>query len=312
MWEKMLRTDRQLFLSDPPVFSIVMPNLNGGRFLAEALESILSQDVPSLELIVVDGGSTDCSAEVFERFRDRMNVLIVEPDQGQADAIMKGAAVARGELFNWINSDDVLLPGTLAAVADGIGNADCFAGAVQEVDESGAPVRVVFQRRLTTETILRHPWRGSSYHQPGVWLRRQRFLDCGGLDRGLHFAFDREMMIRFLATGAAVRITDRPLAGFRLHPGSKTVAQSHRFIEEQQETLRRFAAHGPPRLRRVASSHLERVVWWSELEEIKESANRGSRLDAAARILGGVAARPRNRAGCASVQALAHVLFMSR
>lgn len=88
MWEKMLRTDRQLFLSDPPVFSIVMPNLNGGRFLAEALESILSQDFSSLELIVVDGGSTDCSAEVFERFRDRINVLIVEPDQGQADAIL--------------------------------------------------------------------------------------------------------------------------------------------------------------------------------------------------------------------------------
>ena len=300
-------------MTDTPVFSVVMPNLNGGRFLAEALESILAQDGPSFELIVVDGGSTDCSTEIFERFRDRIDVFIAEPDRGQADAIMKGVAAAHGELFNWINSDDVLLPGALATVADGIGDAVCFAGAVQEMDESGKPVGgVVLQRRLTAEAILRHPWRGSSYHQPGVWLRRDTFLDCGGLDRGLHFSFDREMMIRFLAAGAAVRITDRPLAGFRLHSESKTVAQSSRFIEEQQETLRRFAAHGPQRLGRLARSHLERVTWWSELEEIQEMAIGGNRLRAAIRIASGVAARPRSRAGRASLQALARVLFASR
>ena len=301
-----------MFLSDSPIFSIVTPNLNGGRFLAAALDSILAQEGPPLELIVVDGGSTDSSTEILERFRDRIDVLIVEPDQGQADAIMKGIAVARGELFNWINSDDLLLPGALAVVVDGIRNADGFAGAVQEVDESGAPVRVVLQRRLTAEAILRHPWRDSSYHQPGVWLRRQKFLDCGGLDRNLHFAFDREMMIRFLETGAAVRIEDRPLAGFRLHAGSKTVAQSRRFIEEQQETLRRFADHGPGRLRRLANSHLERMNWWSELEKIQGMAKGGNRLKAATRILVGSAARPRSRAGRASLQALARVLFSSR
>ena len=200
----------------------------------------------------------------------------------------------------------------LATVADGIGNADCFAGAVQEVDESGVPIGVVRQRRLTAEAILRHPWRGSSYHQPAVWLQRKKFLDCGGLDRDLHFAFDREMMIRFLATGASVRITDRPLAGFRLHPGSKTVALSSRFNEEQLETLRRFADHGPRRLQRLASSYLEKMNWWSELEKIQGMAKGGNRLKAATRILVGSAARPRSRAGRASLQALARVLFSSR
>jgi len=299
-------------VSDAPIFSIVMPNLNGGRFLAAALDSILAQKGPPLELIVVDGGSTDCSAEILKGFRDRIDVPIVGSDRGQADAIMKGVAVARGRLFNWINSDDVLLPEALATVADGIGDADCFAGAVQEMDESGFAVGVVLQRRLTAEAVLRHPWRGSSYHQPGVWLRRDRFLDCGGLDRDLHFAFDREMMIRFLATGASVRITDRPLAGFRLHPGSKTVAQPSRFNEEQLGTLRRFADHGPRRLRRLARSHLERMSWWSDLEEIQGLAIGGNRLKAAIRILGGVAARPHNRAGRASMRALARVLFANR
>jgi hypothetical protein len=224
---------------------------------------------------------------------------------------MKGAAIARNELFNWINSDDILLPGALAAVSNGIGNADCFAGAVEEMDESRAPVRVVLQRRLTAEAILRHPWRGSSYHQPGVWLRRDRFLDCGGLNRDLHFAFDRDMMIRFLATGAAVRMTDRPLAGFRLHPESKTMAQSNRFNEEQLETLQRIAEDGPQRLRRMARSHIERLRWWSELEEIQQRAGRESRLKAAIAILAGVAARPRIRAGRASFRALVRILTAS-
>lgn len=293
-------------------FSIVVPNLNGGRFLAESLTSILAQRDAAFELIVVDGGSTDDSLEVLTQFKDRIDLLIAEPDRGQADAIMKGAAAARGVFFNWINSDDVLLPGALAVVAAGIGRAGCFAGAVQEMDESGKPVGMVLQRRLTATAILRHPWRGSSYHQPGVWLRRDRFLDCGGLDRDLHFAFDREMMIRYLATDPSVCISDRPLAAFRLHPESKTVAQSKRFVEEQRATLQRFADHGPKPIRRVARSHLDRLTWWSELEAIRKQAERRNRMSAALRILGGVMARPRTRAGRASLRALASVLFASR
>ena len=289
--------------------SLVVPNLNGGQYLPQALESIAAQKGPLVELIVVDGGSTDCSADVLAQFNDRIDTLIVEADRGQADAIMKGAAIAKGELFNWINSDDILLPGALEAVLNGIRDADCYAGAVQEMDETGTPVGIVLQRRLTAEAILRHPWRGSSYHQPGVWLRRERFLDCGGLDRDLHFAFDREMMIRYLTSDASVRITDRPLAGFRLHADSKTVAQSTRFIEEQLETLRRCAEGGPQRLRRVASLHLERLSWWSELEGIQEHAAPGHRLNAASSIIRGVAASPRVRAGRASFKALLTVLF---
>lgn len=286
-----------------------MPNLNGGLYLRQALESIFAQEGPEFELIVVDGGSTDCSQNVLESYRDRIDVLIVEPDRGQADAIMKGVTAARGELFNWINSDDVLLPGALAAVTDGIRDAGCYAGAVQEMDESGAPKKIVLQRRLTAEAILRHPWRGSSYHQPGVWLRRDRFLDCGGLDRDLHFAFDRDMMIRYLAAEPSVRISDRPLAGFRLHPESKTVAQWNRFLDEQQRTLRHLAEHGSPLLRRAARSHIQRLAWWAELETIQESARCHHRLRAAALIVAGVVAKPRTRAGRASLKALARTLF---
>lgn len=289
-----------------------MPNFNTGRFLAQAIESVLSQKGPRFELIVIDGGSNDCSQEILEHYRDQIDVLIVEPDRGQADAIMKGAGAASGTLFNWLNADDILLPGALAAVADGIRGVDCFAGAVRQMDESGAPLGLVLQRRLTAEAILRHPWRGSSYHQPGVWLKRNRFLECGGLDPSLHFAFDREMMVRYLATGASVRISDLPIAGFRLHPASKTVSQSPRFVEEQRETLRQFADRGSPELRRLAKSHLERLNWWSELEEIENTARQGQRIQAAIRVVVGTAARPRTRAGRASIRIFARVLFMKR
>ncbi len=275
-----------------PLLSIVIPNLNCGRFLGQAIESVLAQDLPERELIVVDGGSTDGSSEILERHRESIDVLIVEPDR----------------VFNWINSDDVLLPGALATVAAGIGHADAFAGAVQDMDEDGTFGRVVLQRRVTAEAILRHPWRGSSYHQPGVWLRRDRFLTCGGLDRSLHFAFDREMMIRYLAGGGSVRISDRPLAGFRLHPGSKTVSQSSSFVDEQKLTLRRVAEDGPEPLRRLAAAHLERLSWWSELEAIERSACRGSRLSSAALIVRRVLGRPRVRAGRAAARTLARVL----
>ena len=291
-----------------PLISVIMPNLNTGRFLAQAIESVLSQNGPRSELIVIDGGSSDCSQEILESYKDRIDVLIVEPDQGQADAIMKGAIVARGLLLNWINSDDILLPGALSTVANGIGTADCFAGAVQNMDEAGNSIEVVMQRRLTAEGILRHPWRGSSYHQPGVWLRRERFLGCGGLDRSLHFAFDREMMIRYLACSALVRITDRPLAGFRLHPTSKTVSQASSFIEEQRRTLRRLAESGPKPLRRLALTHMERLNWWSELEQMARSADRENRLTCAALIVRRVASRPRVRAGRAAARTLVRVL----
>ena len=295
-----------------PHFSIVMPNFNGGMFLEDALRSVIHQDFRDFELIVIDGESTDGSRDILERFRRFIDVLIIEPDQGQADAIMKGARIARGDLFNWINSDDMLVPGALKVISERIGNAGCLAGAVEEMDQSGKPTGIVRQRRLTIEGILLHPWRGSSYHQPGVWLRRKPFLACGGLDCNLHFAFDREMMIRFLGTGASVRITDRPLARFRLHSASKTVSQPIRFVNEQQATLQKFADQGPPRLRRIARTHLERLSWWRELEKIKVVTDRGDRLAAAAHIVRGVLANPRTRAGRASLRALAKVLGLKR
>ena len=100
-----------------PVFSIVTPNWNGRPYLRQCLDSVFSQNYPALEYIVVDGESTDGSSLVLEEYRDRLHKLICERDTGHADALNKGFAASSGEIMGWINSDDVILPGTLSFVA---------------------------------------------------------------------------------------------------------------------------------------------------------------------------------------------------
>ena len=117
------------------------------------------------------------------------------------------------------------------------------------------------------------------------------------------------MMIRYLAHGVAPRITDKPLAKFRLHPASKTVSQSSSFVEEQLETLHHVAKHGPRDLQSLARSHLRRMEWGKELDDMQECADRERRLARGIYILRRMLAHPRDRVGRASLRALARVLL---
>ena len=106
----------QNVLGSLPKISIVTPSYNQGQFIEETIESVVSQSYPNIEYIIIDGGSTDNTLEVIARHQDKMYYWVSERDEGAADAIEKGRRICTGELFNWLNSDDYLLPGTLLSL----------------------------------------------------------------------------------------------------------------------------------------------------------------------------------------------------
>lgn len=264
--------------------SVVIPNYNYGRYIENAIRSALDQGYPNLELIVVDGASTDGSVDVIERFRPALAAVIVEKDSGQANAINKGLAVASGEIFNWLNSDDVLLPGALATVAEGMVGRDCFAGACVHADEELAPTHRLVQHGLTARRLIRRSV-GTVFQQPAFWVRRTSLLAIGGLDEHLHFAFDLEMAIRYLARHPRIRYSDRDLALFRHHGSSKTEASPADFGREEDELLARLAAAEGFPLRGMAAHWLRRRRWWSRLAAVVDdpALTRAARLRLIAR-----------------------------
>ena len=109
-------------MPETPLISIVMPSYNQAAYLEQALRSVLEQDCPGTEVLVVDGGSTDGSVEIIRRYADRLAWWVSEKDRGQSHAINKGLGLCDGEWFNWINSDDYLMSGALHSLACGAGD----------------------------------------------------------------------------------------------------------------------------------------------------------------------------------------------
>lgn len=233
-----------------PKVSLVTPSFGQARFLEQTLRSVLDQDYPNIEYIVIDGGSSDGSVELIRRHEHRLAYWVSEPDRGQADAINKGFARASGEYVGWINSDDWLYP-------DAIRNTVTFLEAHPEVDlvygdvdtgESEAMPELLRGKVTDIETMLT-TFEVPIPQQGSLW--RKRVLDrSGGLDSRWQVVLDREF---FLRVATRHRIAYRPgrLGFFRLHPDSKSVAQQCRWLDELPQLYEAyFAAPGlPDRLR---------------------------------------------------------------
>jgi glycosyltransferase involved in cell wall biosynthesis len=215
-----------------PAISIVTPSFNQGQFLEDTIRSVLLQGYPSLEYIIIDGGSDDESVEVIRRYEPWLTFWQSGPDGGQADAVNIGLAHASGEIFNFINSDDVLLPGALQFIgaldADRLG----IAGSVICRGAAGDDLFVHGEMSFGNLVSQDH------FHQPGIWLKRQQVVDIGGFDPGYNFCFDKKFYLRFLARyDGTVATTAQPLVIFRLHDQSKTVTSHASFRDESLRAL---------------------------------------------------------------------------
>lgn len=214
-----------------PRISIITPSFNQGGYIEDTILSILLQSYPNTEHIIVDGGSTDETLGVVNKYKNSLAQIISEPDNGQSDAINKGMALATGDILTWLNSDDMLAPGSLAAIA--------MAFDVNDVDLVAGVCQLFLGNRLFASHLtscpngplrveqlldMEHYWQAGMYfYQPEVMFSREIWEKAGGyVDEKLHFCMDSEMFLRFSKYEARLQVIGHPVAWFRYHEDQKT------------------------------------------------------------------------------------------
>ena len=214
-----------------PKISIVTPTYNQGQFIEETINSVIHQNYPNLEYIVVDGGSTDQTPDILKRYSDSFAKLISEPDDGQSHAINKGMAEATGEILTWLNSDDLLAPGTLYSMAMAFwkSRADMVVGTVQFLQDG----QIVGEHltscpngalQLSELLDLENNWlEGRFFYQPELMFTRDLWERAGGyVDEDLYYSMDHELWLRFAIAGANLHVIGRPTVIYRVHDEQKT------------------------------------------------------------------------------------------
>lgn len=220
-------------------FSLVTISFNQRPYLEEALRSVLEQDYTEIEYIVVDPGSTDGSRDVIRRHADRISRIVFEPDQGASDGLNKGFQHATGEIFGFLNSDDVLLPGAIRSVNDVFEqhpNCDIVMGNGFLINAGGKPIRQV---RAAGFTVPRYFYGAATWLQQSTFFRRRAFEAAGGFNAMNRSCWDGELMVEMIMHGAKVRYLDRDLSLFRVHPTSITGSKRHKELM-QADTDRMF------------------------------------------------------------------------
>jgi glycosyltransferase involved in cell wall biosynthesis len=235
--------------------SVITPSYNQAAFLRQTLRSVLDQDHPNLEYLVVDGGSSDGSVEIIKEHDSGLSWWVSEPDAGQADAINKGLGHAHGDIVAWLNSDDYYLPGAVsAAVRELDANPDVVLayGDMLAVDDTNGLINVLTYDQLTLEDLLCFEIIG----QPAAFMRRSAVEAAGGLDTHFHFLLDHQLWIRLARLGRILHV-DQTWSAARYHAGAKNRAQAELFGDEAFQVLR--WAESDPALKLVLRGVMRRA-----------------------------------------------------
>lgn len=211
--------------------SIVTCSYQQGRFLESTLRSVLEQRYPGLEYIVMDGGSSDGSREIIQRYGSQLAHWQSAPDDGQTDALIRGFERSRGEIMGWLCSDDLLLRGSLQQVAhffDTHPSADVVYGDAVWIDEAGDPIRTKREMGFNRFAYL---FDHNFLPQPSVFWRRRLYERVGGLDRRFDLAMDSDLFERFSRVARLWHVP-RYWSALRSYPAQKTLAFRDRGREE--------------------------------------------------------------------------------
>jgi glycosyltransferase involved in cell wall biosynthesis len=228
-----------------PKISLVTPSLNQGRFIEGTIQSILSQNYPNLEYLVMDGGSTDNTLDVLKRYSNQLK-WVSEKDTGQTNAINKGLRMASGEILAYLNADDLLLPGTLLKVAQLFmehPKVMWVTGQCRIIDEDNHEIRRLITAYKNLWLHISHPsilLITDYISQPSTFWRANVMSELGYLDESLHYVMDYEYWLRLYSKYPPMFIPEY-LAAFKIHRQSKTTSTGHKnvFIEEERTIIQR-------------------------------------------------------------------------
>jgi glycosyltransferase involved in cell wall biosynthesis len=241
-----------------PRVSIVTPSYQHGNFLEWTIRSVILQDYPALEYVVMDGGSTDQTAEILARYRGHFAYLVSAKDHGQADAVVRGFERTSGEIMAYLNSDDVLAPGALAFVAQ-------FFERNPHVDAVYSHRVFIDENNRVTGYWLLPPhrdWlmkRWDYIPQETCFWRRRIYEKAGGIDASFQFALDYDLFVRFMEVGTMAR-AGRFLGAFRQHAASKTAGLVEGRVHSEVERVRREHRIWMPRGHGLAELAVHRWV----------------------------------------------------
>lgn len=225
-------------MDSQPLVSIVTPSFNQAKYLEGTIQSVLAQDYPNIEYLVVDGGSQDGSVEIIQKYARRISWWVSERDQGQTEAINKGFAQARGRILAWLNSDDTYQPQAVSQAVDYLithPDVGLVYGDTHFIDSEG---RVIgkFNAQQTNYKRLRQG--GVYIPQQAAFWRASLWHEVGPLDPSFYFAMDYDLWVR-LARIAELRYTPQLWANFRLHEDAKTIFADDRCWPEMLRVHRR-------------------------------------------------------------------------
>ncbi|MDJ0889470.1 MAG: glycosyltransferase [Desulfobacterales bacterium] len=213
-----------------PLVSIVTPSYNQGRFIKKTIESVLSQNYPNIEYVVIDGGSSDQTVDILRSYGDRLE-WVSEPDRGQTDAINKGMARVQGEILAYLNSDDVLAPGAIERIVNYFkSNPDCdmVYGNADYIDEDDKVTGKYDTDQYSFDRLLED----CMVCQPAAFWRRRIAEKVGPFDDQLNYAMDYDYWLRMAKAGGKICFLPQKLACSRLYPETKTQSERTKIFKE--------------------------------------------------------------------------------
>ncbi|HAM37859.1 MAG TPA: hypothetical protein DCP53_00440 [Elusimicrobia bacterium] len=223
-----------------PKISIVTPSFNQCKYLERTIESVLSQNYPNLEYLIIDGGSTDSSIEIIKQYADKISFWVSEKDNGQADSIKKGLDRATGDIFAFLNSDDVLTEKSLFIVAEEFNNnkdLGVLAGAGGMIDSNDNFLYGTYPLGWNRYILLSSQ---SRYMQPSVFYSKKSYKQAGGINPDMKCCLDFEFFVRLADTKIKHKIIYKKLSYTRLHPLTKTATWQEISDKEKYEIYKKY------------------------------------------------------------------------